>query len=1173
MEVTVNSPSRTAWCHQLGEQKDLWGEWINHRQKHLMSSVSQQNSSKYPTANFSQTCFFSHHLVNIGPYNHYDYHHADSNRRTNLILISLNGLIWYQGNRLAGNTDNDPLGQLEWLQKTFRWARRHKAKVLLVSHFPPGASENAPAGYRFLRPEINDRFVNILIYNADLLMAGLFAHEHVDSFRLLVSKSNISVASLFLMPSVSPMILHGLGDFNPRIRLYRYQRSTMKLLGYAQYYYNLENQLSPTNDHNNNNNNWQLEYDTLSAYQLVDLSPQSLTNLYHNFLQEDNGYWSSYWRYELGGRQHALKPNYLNKYGLCPRAYSQCRCDHLCAMRNLFLNNLDKCLQLCQDIKYTYGTTANSHSLLLDNPMLTVIAKHELLTGDNATSYPNQSIINQTSVNNTNERSSLPYIIGVIIAFLVILIGIILIVNREVCNRHRGYHHQHRSLLASMISVGGVGGAAAAAAAAAGGLNGGGLLKADYLQNNTSRSIAPPGIGDNTVTVNDCGMIDHYGDYGIGGSCIELRTAFHPAYDDFDVEYFNKSMLSLNGEKLGNIEGNNADDDDDLGDGHHHHHQKETAGVIMMNYHGGEQQPLHNSIVNGVKSCKTQVNGTILSPGRILTAYYANHHPSSTTTSSSCSGSQRRGTALKHNNNNIDDKRYSISDYAYIKNNYLLSNQRDHHRFSNMKSSHPIPQSPPTAPNHIPINTSIVSDNPGVAGVMMNSRRGESLLGDERSNTTTSEMLSQSEQEPHQQTGTSTTIISCLPEDYYADDEAAFGDDDDRSELNDHHHRHRQPHKDDYSRGGIGGGDRGRIPAVDDKDSMNNSVFSTTGHDHPHNCRPYNLNIGKKLKTKLKSSNYPTSQRQYHPYHHNDENDCNTEVENDEYDDTTTNNNIKNNNNDDLDSLSDEQAYHFDQESQLLDNDAAATGNGKLSKDWKFTFLRSKVNEIDALAKQGNHSSPSASSFTSHRLPNQHLSHSQSAALSEAIERRKVNNQYNNDNHNNNNVGNLLTSSLICLPNESNGIQSKGNPLMMMNRVTSNNHHSHGEQQKSHSTYASPVKHLSGSRSPTKTTTPTTGGGGGFGVVNPRHQYQSPVSLNPLGINTFPIESQQYHHQHQKPNKLISIGSRKKSPKHTENKRTLMSVQTPTTSSSRNPPSMHSSSSKIPGYDYVRMSS
>ncbi|CAH8537331.1 unnamed protein product [Schistosoma turkestanicum] len=109
---------------------------------------------------------------------------------TNLILISVNGLIWYQGNPLADTQDPDPLGQFHWLRQTFQWARKRKDKVLLVSHFPPGASENAPQYYRFLRKEMNDQFVNLLIENADLLMAGLFAHEHVDSFRLLVSKSS-----------------------------------------------------------------------------------------------------------------------------------------------------------------------------------------------------------------------------------------------------------------------------------------------------------------------------------------------------------------------------------------------------------------------------------------------------------------------------------------------------------------------------------------------------------------------------------------------------------------------------------------------------------------------------------------------------------------------------------------------------------------------------------------------------------------------------------------------------------------------------------------------------------------------------------------------------------------------------------------------------------------------
>ncbi|CAH8569123.1 unnamed protein product [Heterobilharzia americana] len=132
MEVTLNSRSRTTWCHKLGDDLQLWGEWINHPQKHLTSPVSLQSSSNFPRANFSQTCFFSHHLVNIGAYNQYDYdQRMNSTRRTNLILISLNGLIWYQGNILANDEDHDPLGQLDWLQKTFQWQGNKKRRFFL----------------------------------------------------------------------------------------------------------------------------------------------------------------------------------------------------------------------------------------------------------------------------------------------------------------------------------------------------------------------------------------------------------------------------------------------------------------------------------------------------------------------------------------------------------------------------------------------------------------------------------------------------------------------------------------------------------------------------------------------------------------------------------------------------------------------------------------------------------------------------------------------------------------------------------------------------------------------------------------------------------------------------------------------------------------------------------
>ncbi|CAH8569127.1 unnamed protein product [Heterobilharzia americana] len=394
-------------------------------------------------------------------------------------------------------------------------------------------------------------------------MAGLFAHEHVDSFRLLVTKSNISVASLFLMPSISPLLLNGLGDFNPRIRLYRYKRSTMKLLGYAQYYFNLEKQLSLIN--HSILNNWQLEYDTLTTYHMNDLSPRSLTILYNNFMKEDNNYWSYYWQYELGGRQHlSFQSNYLtNDTGLCPRVKSQCRCDHLCAIRNLLLNNLIECLQLCKDINYTLHN--NNGDNVLHNSLLTVILSDHI----NYSIYLNRSIINQISITNSSERSSLPYIIGVIVAFLVILIGIVLIVNREVCNRHRGYQ-QRRSLLTSIIHGGGGG--------ALNTLNGG-LPITSFLQGTRTPRTTTNNNGGGGVK--STRINDHY---GIGGSCIELHTSFNPSYDNLYPYYFNKSMSSLNGHDFSNTDGRGrrGDDDDDDDSGRNHKQMLLSINMVLL---------------------------------------------------------------------------------------------------------------------------------------------------------------------------------------------------------------------------------------------------------------------------------------------------------------------------------------------------------------------------------------------------------------------------------------------------------------------------------------------------------------------------------------------------------------------------------------------------------------
>ncbi|CAH8611123.1 unnamed protein product [Schistosoma haematobium] len=81
-----------------------------------------------------KACFFSHYLVyNTTSNNHSNTdknnHNSEITHQRNLLLTSLNGLIWYQGNILAGTNDPDPLGQLNCLQQTFEWARKRKDKL------------------------------------------------------------------------------------------------------------------------------------------------------------------------------------------------------------------------------------------------------------------------------------------------------------------------------------------------------------------------------------------------------------------------------------------------------------------------------------------------------------------------------------------------------------------------------------------------------------------------------------------------------------------------------------------------------------------------------------------------------------------------------------------------------------------------------------------------------------------------------------------------------------------------------------------------------------------------------------------------------------------------------------------------------------------------------------
>ncbi len=54
-------------------------------------------------------------------------------------------------------------------------------------HFPVGAPENSPVIFRHLHGIYNEALVDIFQQYSDVIALGLFGHQHVDSFRVVVS--------------------------------------------------------------------------------------------------------------------------------------------------------------------------------------------------------------------------------------------------------------------------------------------------------------------------------------------------------------------------------------------------------------------------------------------------------------------------------------------------------------------------------------------------------------------------------------------------------------------------------------------------------------------------------------------------------------------------------------------------------------------------------------------------------------------------------------------------------------------------------------------------------------------------------------------------------------------------------------------------------------------------
>jgi sphingomyelin phosphodiesterase acid-like 3 len=199
----------------------------------------------------------------------------------NTRLIAINDIFLSPKYRTCANQPDPAAATAEmvWLKKQLAQARRLGQKVWVVGHIPPGvdpystqAKGNNICGKQspemFLTSgELSDQ----LIDDADLIQLGIFAHSHMDEFRLLERESGDPSPSpkhrvaIKVVPSISPV-----DGNNPSFILARVNPSSAALENYQVIAASNPTGIAAT---------WSKQYDYAQTYHKAQFSPAALKEL------------------------------------------------------------------------------------------------------------------------------------------------------------------------------------------------------------------------------------------------------------------------------------------------------------------------------------------------------------------------------------------------------------------------------------------------------------------------------------------------------------------------------------------------------------------------------------------------------------------------------------------------------------------------------------------------------------------------------------------------------------------------------------------------------------------------------------------------------------------------------------------------------------------------------
>lgn len=204
--------------------------------------------------------------------------------RDRLRLICLNSVLWYTGNQapVANGSADD---QLAWLREQLQEAHNLGHKVFISGHVAPGFNNRAISRdvgpTELFRDGVNDKYQDLIANFSHTVAGQFFGHQHGNSFVILSDSSGLPVGSAQLAGSVTPWGTSN-PDYtnisvptNPTVRLYKYDRSTARLLDYTVFYLDLDK----ANARPQELPRWKPLYTLTKQYGVHDASTPSMARL------------------------------------------------------------------------------------------------------------------------------------------------------------------------------------------------------------------------------------------------------------------------------------------------------------------------------------------------------------------------------------------------------------------------------------------------------------------------------------------------------------------------------------------------------------------------------------------------------------------------------------------------------------------------------------------------------------------------------------------------------------------------------------------------------------------------------------------------------------------------------------------------------------------------------